>query len=1164
MKKRIFSILIALLLLCSMFPVTALAEDALDYTERIALSTPTHMSSGKHEKGSTVVYYGGIPWILLTMDYNKDGTADDPLLLSEFVYGYGTPWMAYYLDTDTDAADDPKNGYLASDIRGYLNGSNTASYGGNDAADTFTAFRPVGAYGNNCDQYGYYRYWIRHKVNTDEVTIPAEGQTYYVKAAVEPTYQSVGYLKEAAFAVLDLYTKSGDMYTKAESYVSGTTYYYETTPYVRADVSDGFDEAKDYYTFEKANKTMGFVQVGDPFIDSTRNCAKAYYYCGYAVTTLDSQDDSCIQIVVAGDATESKTFAADLGLTAADLAAVTKVTAAGRGIDDRYTLQNSVSISPMDYYGGALYNDTFFLLSAEEANTLFGDDPQYVNEVRRWAKYGSAGGPDASWWLRSSYSETAACVVSKNGMFANIYRASPVIGIRPAFNLNLTAVMFTSAASTTSGKDTAAVGSGKFVQLAGSDDKDLKLTLKDENNFAVSADQFRKNTDGSFTVVYSGAKLAKDSAGKDFANVYVSAIITDSTDGETVYGYTKLAAVTEDNQSGTVNFTLPAGINADDIEEGKYVVKLFEEQCGDASKADYASVPTAMTVDFHNLSIASIESVTLAEPGKTFKAGTDGIANTDLIVTAKYSNGCVLTLAPEDFEIIKPENYDTVFHIQNAPLTAASQTQTLTVRSLEDNAKTANFDVTVIGIGQEAPVIGVSQNGARWDLTDMTTAMEYNTTSASADAESWTAYSTPITDASTVYFVRYKAHDDYAPGAVRIVIVPAASASVYTVKWYSDTGILLKTEQLNYGATPDYGTAPTKESDAQYSYTFRAWSPAIVSVNSDAEYYATYDKTLNRYTVTWKNGSTTLETDTNVPYGSIPSFDSAVPTKTGTAGTDYAFIGWSPAMVAVTGDVTYTAQFLAVKAGLNANEVKDIVEQALNDAGLTDMLTAEEIRVIVNDAVKKIRVSGGSGISSSEVKKIVEEAIEKALAEAGKEQGTAVNPFRDVEKTDYFYDAVLWAVGNKVTQGTDARHFSPFAPVTRAQALTFLWRTAGCPKAKTALRFSDVAEDAYYAEAVRWAVGQGITKGVTETVFKPDDTCTRAQIVTFLYRYSKDRAVSSFNPFTDVQPNAYYYDAVLWAVANDITGGTTAATFSPANTCSRAQVVSFLWRYVDR
>ena len=170
--------------------------------------------------------------------------------------------------------------------------------------------------------------------------------------------------------------------------------------------------------------------------------------------------------------------------------------------------------------------------------------------------------------------------------------------------------------------------------------------------------------------------------------------------------------------------------------------------------------------------------------------------------------------------------------------------------------------------------------------------------------------------------------------------------------------------------------------------------------------------------------------------------------------------------------------------------------------------------------------------------------------------------FVDVATGGYYEDAVDWAVENGITKGTDDTHFSPDGICTRAQAVTFLWRAAGSPEPETrAMPFADVPAGSYYYDAVLLAVENGITEGTSDTRFSPNATCTRAQIVAFLWRSEKSPAASSRNPFADVKSSAYYADAVLWAVKENITKGTTSTTFSPNADCTRAQIVTFLWRY---
>ena len=175
------------------------------------------------------------------------------------------------------------------------------------------------------------------------------------------------------------------------------------------------------------------------------------------------------------------------------------------------------------------------------------------------------------------------------------------------------------------------------------------------------------------------------------------------------------------------------------------------------------------------------------------------------------------------------------------------------------------------------------------------------------------------------------------------------------------------------------------------------------------------------------------------------------------------------------------------------------------------------------------------------------------------EDNSMLNFFYDVPNGAYFYEAVKWAVDKGITNGLSDTMFGPYESCTRAQIVTFLWRAAGSPEPKTASSFTDGPANAYYAKAVAWAVENGITNGMTETTFAPNATCTRGQSVTFLYRALKGTASGSAN-FTDVKSDAFYADAINWAVANNVTNGTSNTTFSPNADCTRAEIVTFLYR----
>ena len=177
------------------------------------------------------------------------------------------------------------------------------------------------------------------------------------------------------------------------------------------------------------------------------------------------------------------------------------------------------------------------------------------------------------------------------------------------------------------------------------------------------------------------------------------------------------------------------------------------------------------------------------------------------------------------------------------------------------------------------------------------------------------------------------------------------------------------------------------------------------------------------------------------------------------------------------------------------------------------------------------------------------------------------NPFVDVPTGSFYHDAVLWAVNEtpQITNGTDAVRFSPGKTCTRAEAVTLLWRAKKQPSSSgTTNPFTDVKSSAFYAKAVLWAVKAGVTTGTDKTHFRPDLPCTRAQVVTFLWRAcGKPEPTSTNNPFRDV-PDGYYKKAVLWAVEKGITNGTGATTFSPDKVCTRGEIVTFLCRAFQR
>lgn len=207
------------------------------------------------------------------------------------------------------------------------------------------------------------------------------------------------------------------------------------------------------------------------------------------------------------------------------------------------------------------------------------------------------------------------------------------------------------------------------------------------------------------------------------------------------------------------------------------------------------------------------------------------------------------------------------------------------------------------------------------------------------------------------------------------------------------------------------------------------------------------------------------------------------------------------------------------------------------------------------DKAVKLTEKNGKYTFTMPAGKVTVSAAFKAAAPASE------NPFTDVPSGAYYEDAVIWAVKEDITSGTSATTFDPDGSCTRAQAVTFLWRAAGSPEPKSAaMPFTDVPAGSYFEKAVLWAVENGITKGTSDTTFTPDASCTRAQIVTFLWRANGSHAVSGNSAFSDVAADAYYAAAVAWAEKNGVTGGIGGGLFGSDNTCTRAQIVTFLHR----
>ena len=423
-----------------------------------------------------------------------------------------------------------------------------------------------------------------------------------------------------------------------------------------------------------------------------------------------------------------------------------------------------------------------------------------------------------------------------------------------------------------------------------------------------------------------------------------------------------------------------------------------------------------------------------------------------------------------------------------------------------------------------------------------------------------------LTAPYTIDSVRQELTDAYDEGKLTHDPFYLSLTANYTVTFDTDGGSAVDSQPVAYG-----GQAAAPAAPAKTGYTFAGWYLEGEKFNFNTP--VTKDMTLtarwtaNQYTITFDtDGGSAIEPITQ-DYGTAITAP-ADPTKSG-----YTFAGWTPEIPATmpAENLTVTAQWRYSGGGSSGYSYYTIKATAgtggsISPSGNVSVREGRDQTFTITPdkgyAVANVKIDGKSigAVKSYTFENVSRtHTIEVIFMKANGNPQTGV--FVDVATGSYYEDAVDWAVENGITKGTDDTHFSPDGICTRAQAVTFLWRAAGSPEPKTnTMPFTDVNAGSYYYDAVLWAVENGITKGTSDTTFSPNMTCSRAQIVTFLWRSEKSPAAGTANPFADVKSTAYYAGAVLWAVENDITKGTTNTTFSPDADCTRAQIVTFLWR----
>ena len=848
--------------------------------------------------------------------------------------------------------------------------------------------------------------------------------------------------------------------------------------------------------------------------------------------------------------------------------------------------------------GAQVDNAVFWPLSIAEAHAV-NQDLRIVNkEHTNWAMY--------HWWLRSPCkSSSSAAVVHGNGEVLDdgMYHTSDEFGVRPAFNLNLNAVLFASAA--VGGKP-----DGGLTPIPEYSGNEWKLTLLDNSrNFAVTEKTVSGDT---ITFSYSNAQTG--------TNEYISVIIKDN--GEiTHYGRILHLGGTTGGASGTASLTLPAGITLDNDTK----LYVFNEQYNGDKKTDYASNFTdiALTVEnqpdeqfnlvpggvyYFDLSGASIPGT--ANSGNSF--GAVSLPDTTLHYVPFTYAGTIeaykLTSAMATTEEYAQKNkYPHSLFVADYVVTNDVSWDALNTANLifgKDYASGGvDYTLRAPSVGSNFIGSGNSERGVpqsnEWDtMLNKNSGYIQNwnkiylwgqdTVSGNASYRARRGYS------SARYWYSNSATHSYAfcgfrpvlevlnpdtlgSGGLKAVTLDLGGG---TLGGSSDAiHIIVKTGSEFTAPASDGMTRPDGNTSSYFMW-----------LGSDGNLYApgesvpevvttlTAQWTVNQYTITYDLAGGTVEGNPDTYTIETVAFTLKNPTKSG-----YTFTGWSGTGLdgennmtvtipkGSTGNRSYTAHWRYNGGGGSGYSYYTLKATAgaggsISPSGNVSIREGRDQTFTITPdkgyAVANVKIDGKSiGAVKSYTFKNVRRThtIEVIFMKAN--GNPQIGVFVDVATGSYYEDAVDWAVENGITKGTDDTHFSPDGICTRAQAATFLWRAAGSPKPETrAMPFTDVPVGSYYYDAVLWAVENGITKGTSNTTFSPNMTCTRAQIVTFLWRSEKSPAAGTANLFVDVKSTVYYADAVLWAVKENITKGTTSTTFSPNVDCTRAQIVTFLWR----
>ena len=774
--------------------------------------------------------------------------------------------------------------------------------------------------------------------------------------------------------------------------------------------------------------------------------------------------------------------------------------------------------------GAQVDNAVFWPLSIAEAHAV-NQDLRIVNkEHTNWAMY--------HWWLRSPCkSSSSAAVVHGNGEVLDdgMYHTSDEFGVRPAFNLNLNAVLFASAA--VGGKP-----DGGLTPISEYTGSEWKLTLLDNSrNFAVTEKAVSGDPDGTLTLHYSGATTG--------TNEYISVILADNS-GAKYYG--RVAQPTE--ATGTVEIKIPS-----DIAPGSYTLKVFSEQCNGDKKTDYASDFTdiALTVEKQ-----ADEQFTLA-PGGTYyfdlsDENIPGTANDSLPDSTLHYVPFTYAGAVDAYSLKNEVDTDTTSYKHSLFVADYAVTHTVSW----DNLNTADLifgkDYAAGGVGYtlRAPSAGNHVEGP-----------------------SSNRYIAPINNEWDTILQKSSGYIDNWRGVYSVCQDLYVSGSSVVYRGYNSTRQWMFMNR-NYNPNGTHGFRPVLEvlnpdtlgADGLKVVTLALGGGKLGNSSEDIQIIV---KNSESFTAPASNGLTR-------PDGNTDSYFKWL----GNDGNLYTPGDRVPANV-----TKLTAQFAGGSGGSGGgggSRKPSVTYYTLHfetngGSAITDIREAYNTRISLTKYVptRQGHTFNGWYSDRSLTNQVSEVSLTKNMTvyagwRADETPDTVANPFTDASEKDWFYDDTMFVYKNGLMLGTSKTLFSPHGTVTRGMMATILWRMEGSLAPKGENSFTDVEAGMWYADAITWTAENGIFAGYSKDKFGPDDPITREQLTAIFYRYAdykgyKLTVTGNLDRFEDEDKITDYAKTVMqWAVGNGLIKGKSENLLDPQGTATRAEIAAMLHRFVEK